>query len=141
MSAEENKALANRIVDEVWNKGNLNVVDEVYDTDAVIFPNSETGITRESGMTSDLGMTSGPKAIKQLVTKYRSAFSGLQVDVKDMIAKEDYVITRWRAEPGGLVVIGITIMRIANGKIKAEWSLWNTDLLPGDEKGVAVVRW
>jgi hypothetical protein len=31
MSAQENKDLARRFMDEVWNKGNLNFIDEVTD--------------------------------------------------------------------------------------------------------------
>jgi hypothetical protein len=33
MSAEENKAIVRRHFDEVWNKGNLAIVDEIYAPD------------------------------------------------------------------------------------------------------------
>lgn len=132
MSAEENKALANRIVDEVWNKGKLNVVDEVYATEAVIYGPFSVDPSSELG---------GPEALKQLVTTYRRAFPDLHIDVKDVIAKEDYVTTRWRTQPEGWVMIGITIRRIANGKIEAEWNLWDTRILLEPAEGVAVVKW
>ena len=35
MSAQENKALARRFMEEVWNKGNLNFIDEVTDPNFV----------------------------------------------------------------------------------------------------------
>ncbi len=35
MSAEESKALARRYVEEIWDKGNLDLIDELFTTDFV----------------------------------------------------------------------------------------------------------
>jgi steroid delta-isomerase-like uncharacterized protein len=73
--------------------------------------------------------------IKETV-KYLVAFPDLKVTVEDMIAKDDKVVTRWAingTHEGTLrnipvtgkpvVVKGITIKRIDNGKIVEEWPL------------------
>ena len=35
MSAEENKAIVRRVFEEVWNKGNLDIIDELVASDFV----------------------------------------------------------------------------------------------------------
>ena len=35
---EENKAIHRRVYEEIWNKGNLDVVDEIFDDDYIYHP-------------------------------------------------------------------------------------------------------
>ncbi len=71
---------------------------------------------------------------------YRTAFPGNQLTVEDYLAEGDTVVSRWTGRgthkgdlmgiaPTGkqVTVTGISIQRIANGKIVEEWS--NYDML------------
>ena len=81
MSEEENEALMRRFWEEVFNKGNLKVIDELVHPDCI-----------NHGAPS--GPTTGIDAIKQLVPMIRDAFPDAHLAIEDMIAKGDRVITR-----------------------------------------------
>ena len=118
MSSEANKALARRIVEEMWNTKNLKVVEEVY--------------SPEFG--------DGHEATKQFVTAHLTVFPDLHITIQDQIAENDLVATRYvmrgthQAEfanipPTGnpFTVTGIEMHRFADGKLI---DLWNVvDLL------------
>ncbi len=121
MSAEENKALTRRGVEEVWNQKNLAIVDELGAPDYV---------SHNPAMT-----THGLEQYKQLVTMYFSAFPDLHLTIEGQIAEGDKVVTRWTARgthqgsfmgipPTGkqTVVTGITIDRYVNGKATESWN-------------------
>ena len=55
MSTEENKAIARRII-EIWNQGNLSVVDEIFASDCV----------RHAPASSDLSMEGFKQSISSL---------------------------------------------------------------------------
>ena len=79
MSAEENKALVRRYIDEAVNKGNLDVLDEVLDPNYV-------------NPTSPLGRTpGGVERYRQGVIGTRTAFPDIQVRFENMIAEGDLV--------------------------------------------------
>jgi ketosteroid isomerase-like protein len=86
MSAQENKELTRRWFEEVWNKGNMDFVDEVVASNLVVHDPS----TPE-------GMGSGVESAKQFVEVYRNAFPDIQLTVEDLIAEGDKVVTRWTA--------------------------------------------
>ena len=124
MSAEENKALARRFMDEVYNKGNVDFIDEVVASNLVVHD-----------PTSPEGMTSGVQSAKQFVEVYRNAFPDIQMTVEDLIAEGDKVVTRWTARgrhqgelmgipPSGnpVEVTGITVDRIEGGKVVETWA-------------------
>jgi predicted ester cyclase len=79
MSTEENKAIVRRIVEEVWNNGNLNAVDSFYDF-----------VGEGLHDPSDPWLVPGPagESIKQLVSTYRTAFPDLHFTIEDQIAEE-----------------------------------------------------
>jgi len=114
MSIEANKALARRIVDEMWNTRNLNVIDEVY--------------------APQFG--GGHAAAKQFVEANLAAFPDLQITVQDQIAEDDLVTTRYimRATHQGEIanipptgkqfeVTGIEMHRFADGKLIELWNI------------------
>src|SRR5205085_932687 len=75
----EEKALARSVVEEVWNKGNLDAVDSFYEfVDECIHD------------PSDPWLAPGPagERIKQLVSTYRTAFPDLHFTIEDQIAEE-----------------------------------------------------
>ncbi len=129
MSAQENKDLARRFMEEVWNKGNLNFVDEVTD------PNF---LSHDPASPEDVG--GGVEGTRRFVEMYRSAFPDLRMTVEDLIAEGDKVVVRWTARgthQGELMgippsdnrveVTGISIDRIEGGKFVESWS--NYDVL------------
>ena len=114
MSIEANKALARRIVDEMWNTRNLNVVDEIY--------------------APQFG--GGHEASRQFVAASLAAFPDLQITIQDQIAEDDLVATRYRmrathqgeianipATGKQFEVTGIEMHRFADGKLIELWNI------------------
>ena len=50
MSTEDNKTLAQRWLDEVWNKGDLNLIDELIATDYVLHDPTRPGLKGRAGI-------------------------------------------------------------------------------------------
>lgn len=124
MSMEQNKALARRGFEEIFGQGNLAVADEVYTKDFVGHAAPDE--------------IKGPEGIKRFVSTFRSAFPDLQFTVEDQIAEGDKVVSRWTARgthegefrgiasTGKQVMItGITVQRIAGGRIVEGWTNWD----------------
>jgi len=123
MSNEENKAMDRRFYEEVWNGGNLAVVDEFVAANYVDHDPQPTGALE------------GVEGIKQSVTMYRTAFPDAHFTIEDQIAEGDLLVTRWRARgthqgplmgipPTGkpAMVTGISITRWASGKVVEGWT-------------------
>ena len=121
MSLEENKTLGRRSVEEIWGKGNLDAVDELYADDFVWH-------------WAPPGVASNREGYKQFVTASFAAFSDVRCPVEDILAEGDKVVVRWiwRATHKGeymgiaptgkqITMTGISILRIAGGKIAEEW--------------------
>lgn len=81
--SEQNKRLVRRLVHEVWNQGNLSLIDELVTPDYV---------------RHDLAWPEpicGPEGFKQYVATIRGAFADSQITLEDLIAEGDKVVTRW----------------------------------------------
>ena len=87
MLLETNKTVARRLLEEVWNKGNLAVLNEIIAQDHV---------SRGPGTLPEL--PAGPDGTKQLVTVYRNAFPDVRFTIDEQIAEGDQVVTRWTAD-------------------------------------------
>jgi len=124
----ENKALARRVRMDIWDRGKLSVIDEVYANDCIHHISDP--------ITPDFGR--GGKAAKQIVTLYRSAFPDTHMTIDDILADGDTVMVRWTARgthKGALLslsptskqvtVQGVDIYRISAGKIKETWVCWD----------------
>jgi len=122
MSAEQNKALARRVLEEMFNKGNLDVADKLLAPDYV---------DHDPAMPEDIH---GPEGFKEYVGAYRSAFSDLHLEIEEQIAEGDKVVTRWTgtgthdgelagiAPTGKWVTLpGMEIVRISGGKLVEGW--------------------
>jgi steroid delta-isomerase-like uncharacterized protein len=120
MSTEENKVLLRRLFEEVWNHGNLAAVDELLAADYVL---------HDPAM-----LIRGPEGFKAYVSAFRAAFPDIHATIEDQIAEEDKVAMRFTVRathqgefqslpPTGKQVIltGIDIQRIADGKIAENW--------------------
>jgi steroid delta-isomerase-like uncharacterized protein len=119
--SEQNKAIARRVFEEVWNKSSLDVIDELYASDVV---NHE--------LPPDL--PPGVEGTKAYTGMFMSAFPDTQMTVEDQIADGDRVVTRWTgtgthtgelmgipATSKRVTVTGIDVHRIAGGKIVEAW--------------------
>lgn len=119
MSTEENKALSKRIFEEIFNKRNLALVDELFDTNFIAHgsPDPARGI----------------ESVKQNTTNVVTAFPDIHYTIDDMVAEGDKVAIRFTQQgthQGDFMGIaatgkkftssGIIIQRITSGKV-AEW--------------------
>ena len=78
MAVEDNKAAVQRMGEEAFNQGNLDVLDELVAQDVVDHDPTP-------------GQASGREGIKQFVSTLRTAFPDLQLAVENMVAEGDYV--------------------------------------------------
>ena len=121
--SEENKALARRLIEKVYNDGNLEVIDENVAEDYV---HHDPTMPEQEGH--------GPEHLKEFTRMYRSAFPDLHVQIEDQVAEEDRVVVRWVAsgthegdlmgvDPTGnpVTMAGMTIYRMDEGKIAETW--------------------
>ena len=124
---EANKLISRRLVEEVFNAGRYDVIDEIV---APTFVNHDPSVTEDAV---------GPEGTRQLIDTYRTGFPDLKVTIEEQIAERDLVATRWTArgthrgpmlgiEPTGkeATVTGLTIDKIENGKIAESWNNWDT---------------
>ncbi len=120
MSTEQNKTIVRRIFDEIVNKGNLGVADELLAADYVNhdFP----------------APAPGAEGFKLVTTMFRSAFPDIVVTLEDEFAEGDKVVTRGvfagthTGEFMGIPATGrkvtikyLDIWRLENGKAKENW--------------------
>lgn len=121
MSIEENKALVRRLFEETWNKGNLEVADELLSGDCVLHYQG-----RAFPIYGDAG--------KAIIARWRKAFPDFQFLFEDCIAEGDKVVLRipfrathqgifWDIAPTGkqIQVSEMLIARIEDGKIAEMW--------------------
>jgi len=120
--AEENKSLARRMVEDVFNEGNVGVVDEIFAPDYT------------PGNLCPHGGRQGLEEIKRKVAALRAAFPDLRVEIEDQIVAGDWVATRCTAQGshlGSLAglpptgrrfrVSGIFTIRTRSGAIVEDW--------------------
>jgi steroid delta-isomerase-like uncharacterized protein len=123
-STDHNKALVRRIVEEMFNHGNLEVAHEIFAADFV-----------DRGHQQVAGKADGPQGFAQFVKMVRAALPDLNATVQNIIAEGDYV-AMWntatathRGELFGMPPSGKRInlrdfhfFRFANGKIVEHWN-------------------
>jgi steroid delta-isomerase-like uncharacterized protein len=123
---EDNKEIARRLIEELFNQGKLDVVDEL------IAPGM---IGHDPALPEP---TRGPEGVRELVSGYRAGFPDLSLRIEDQCAEGDLVCTRWTAigtnsgDFWGMpatgkqgTVTGITIDRIIGGRIAESWTNWD----------------
>ncbi len=80
MSTEQNKLNYRRFIEEVWNKGILDVVEEIASPDVVFH--------------SPPGTPPGWEGMKQIVASFRAAFPDAHLTIEDQIAERDRTVAR-----------------------------------------------
>jgi steroid delta-isomerase-like uncharacterized protein len=124
--SEQNKSVVRRLFDELWNKGNLQVADEI------IAPTYQ----HHDASTPDLGK--GPESEKKRVNLYRTAFHDFRLNIEDLYAEGETVVARWScrgAHKGDLngiaptgkqvAITGVTVCRFDHGKIVEGFVNWD----------------
>jgi predicted ester cyclase len=120
MTTEDNKALVQRFFEEVINQKNLTALDQFIAPNAV-------------NHTVPSGLPPGPM---QFLSMHLSAFPDVKATVEDLLADGDKVVALVNyhgTQQGALgavsstgkpiVVMGINIFRIVNGKVVEHWGL------------------
>jgi len=124
---EGNLEIARRVIEEVFNRGNLDAADELVAPGAPAHDPAQMQELR------------GPEGVKQGAGGYRAAFPDLRIRIEEQFGDGPFVATRWSAtgthegellgvEPTGkqATVTGITIDRVEGGKIVETWTNWDT---------------
>jgi steroid delta-isomerase-like uncharacterized protein len=121
MSAEDNKALVRRFVEEVFNQGNVDAI---------------AGFLAEgfADYNKPPGLPPGLEGMEQWYAALLDAFPDLHYEIEDLLAEGDKVVMRstWRGTHSrplldipatGKTVIsqGIDILRVVDGKFVARW--------------------
>jgi predicted ester cyclase len=126
MSTEANKAIVRRYFEEVVDKSNLGILDEIVATDCVIHRPEISKPIR------------GLEAFKHALERILQVYSEFTTTIHDLIAEDDRVACRlshravnrgqWTSRLGRHAVAGktvswpaIAIFRFKNGKIAEEW--------------------
>ena len=127
MAAEENKALVHRFLEEVIGRGNPNAADALC----------TSNFTWHGGSSGDV-----PDLVtfKGLLSSFFTGFPDLRVENEEMVAEGDKVVSRyrWHGTQRGeffgipptnkrVTVAGISMYRVADGKLVEEW--WQEDML------------
>lgn len=126
---EKNKELMRRFYEELFNKGNLQVIDEIFDKNFVD--------------RSFYGKEARLDEVKNSFREFRKAFPDMHVKIYDMIAEKDKIAVRFTLSgthngifagvpPTGrkISISVIDIMRIEDGRLAERWgvednlSLW-----------------
>jgi steroid delta-isomerase-like uncharacterized protein len=123
MSAEENKALVRRFVDEVQSRGNVDAVDEFCSPEFV-------------NHSAPPGLPPDREGVKIVTAMFRAAFPDSYFTVEDMMAEGDKVATRKTFQgthqgefmgippTGRQVSMGlIDIVRISDERVVEHWSM------------------
>jgi predicted ester cyclase len=124
---EDNKLIMYRMIDEIWNKGNLQVADEIFAPD------------HYSPSAPDL--PKGPESVKMLAGMFRAAMPDYHMNIDMIMADEKKVVarfTQWGTHTGaplmGMPPSGrraewteIGVLEIENGKVVRSW--YEVDML------------
>jgi steroid delta-isomerase-like uncharacterized protein len=127
MSVEANIEASRRIIEEAFNEGKLEVLDEICADDFIGH--------------DPLAGDQNAAAVKQTIAGYRGAFPDLTFSIEDIFGADDRVAMRWRAEgtfqnefmgqqptgEKGEPTEGTSIDRFDDdGKLVETWNQWDT---------------
>jgi steroid delta-isomerase-like uncharacterized protein len=124
--SEDQLATSKRVIEEAFNQGNLDVIDQVTTDDYV----------GHDPLTGDQDRD----AAKASMSMYRGAFPDLHFTIEDAFEAGDKVVVRWTGEgtfeneimglqpthDRGNPVTGINIDRYEGGRIAESWTEWDT---------------
>ena len=121
---EDERDLGRRWFEEVWNRGRRDAITEMLAPD---------GVLHEGGLDSV-----GPEGFYPFFDRMHAAMDEIQATVHDTIAQGDRICVRWsfKAKHSGpglgvpatgrtIQVTGISIIRVADGKVVEGWQNWD----------------
>lgn len=124
MSTEEHKVINRRVIEEAWNRGNLDVIDQHMHPD----------YTRTHNTTAFQGL----QETKQHMTDYRQAFPDMHITIEEQIVEGDKIAARYTGSgthtgtflgiaPTGkhVTVTGMGFGRIVDGKFVESWIIFD----------------
>src|SRR5690349_2080466 len=115
---ERSARLARRVIDEIWNEGDLALADALF---APTYVN-------HGGLIPDLAR--GPEAIKVSVAGFRAAFPAFRLTVVALLVQPPTIALHWRAvaddRPGAEAgsLSGMTFARLRHDQIVESWTCW-----------------
>lgn len=123
------KEMVLKLIDEVWNEGNLAAVDELISPQYVIKNDPWDDLEHQ---TLDLA------AFKQRVIYTRNTFPDLHFSIKETLCEDDKVVISWfmsgthkgdlpnfPATGKKINVSGLTIYYVSHEKITGHWQVWD----------------
>jgi steroid delta-isomerase-like uncharacterized protein len=115
-----------RLLEEMWNKRNLAVIDDMFLADATVVDPTVPAVTTV-------------ESFKQFVASFLTAFPELHLTLDDGFAADDKVAARWtvRGTHKGaffgvapteqvVIVTGITLFRLVGDQIAECWTQWDS---------------
>ncbi len=122
MSLAENKVCGRRFFEEMLGTGNFKLAEELISDDVVMHhPSSPTPVN-------------GREAVVGMLGAFRAGFPDLKMVAEDVFGEDDKVTVRWRAtgthtaelfgipaSGKSMNVAGISVLKLANGKIVVDW--------------------
>jgi len=120
---EQNKAIARRVFEEIFNQGKFQVADEIYAPDFVnhgLHANADLQVDQaavhfEKQACPDLKITYGPMVAEGDLVSVLWIFRGTNT-----------ARVGWLPATGAKIEVkGITIWRITDGRIREEWTVFN----------------
>ncbi len=128
MSTQQNKDVVRRVIEDLFNQGNLDVVEDLIAPDYV---------NHDPNMPEDVR---GPEGFREYVAAYRAAFPDMRMTIEAQVAEGDEVATRWTGtgtHDGGLMgipptgnrvmITGMVLDLLSGGKIVESWT--NDDMM------------
>ena len=124
MPAAENKQLFQRYFDEVANKGNFDLVDEIFAPDYL----------HHDPANPDPRGVVGPQGVRDHLVSLTAGFPDVRFDVDEMVAEDEDICVRWTAAlthtgdyfglpPSGrkATITGMNTWRTRDGKAVEGW--------------------
>ena len=129
MAEEDNIAVVRRMVDEAWNRGNVDVIDELCAPDCVHHAGAA------GSPQAQISGAGTPEDTKAGIRSLRSAFPDLHISLEDVFAQGDSVACRYittGTNRGSFMgrpptnkrtfTTGMSYVQLNDGKIASSWS-------------------
>ena len=119
MGTAENKAVQRRIIDEVINRKELDLADELFSEEHELHPEAP-------------GVGRGPEGMKRAFAGLHEAFPDIRVEIESMVAEGDMVATRLtfsgtHAPTGERATwLEMVFARFSEGKAVEGWQVTDT---------------
>jgi steroid delta-isomerase-like uncharacterized protein len=122
----DNTAIIQQLVEDVWNKRTLAVIDELFTAEAVVHDPAVPAVT-------------DVESLKQFIAAYLVAFPDLQLTLDDCFATNEKVAVRWTihgTHKGAFLgvapteqpvtITGMTLYHLTNSRVTECWIQWDS---------------